>query len=142
MNAQALLVPKMKRALEKSVAIDPNHVPGLIGLVRFYTNAPEIVGGSVEKAQELAKQLEALNPFLGSMELGQIAEHAEEFAAALTHFDAASKLQPNNASAHAAAGRMLAKLGRNEDARVRLQRALELDPKRTSIRQTLDALSP
>jgi tetratricopeptide (TPR) repeat protein len=141
MNAQALLVPKMKRALEKSVAIDPNHVPGLIGLIRYYTNAPEIAGGSIEKAQEIAKRLEALNPFLGAIELGQIAEHAEEFATALSHFDAASKLQPNNAIAHAFAGRMLVKLGRSDDARVRLQRALELDPKRTATRQALDALN-
>jgi Flp pilus assembly protein TadD len=141
MNTQAMFAPKMKRALEQSVTVDPNHVPGL-GLVRYYTNAPEIAGGSLEKARDIAKRLEALNPFLGAVELGQIAEQAEEYAAALTHFDVASKLQPDNASAHAAAGRMLTKLGRTGDARLRLQRALELDPKRASTRQSLDALSP
>ena len=36
------LSSKLKKAFDKSVALDPNHVPGLIGLSRFYTRAPEI----------------------------------------------------------------------------------------------------
>ena len=62
---QATTAPKMKRAFEKSVALDPNHVAGLIGLARYYTNAPEIAGGSLEKAKGFAERGQKLQPFLG-----------------------------------------------------------------------------
>lgn len=138
--AQAMLAPKMKKAFEKSVALDPNHVAALIGLSRYYSNVPEMAGGSLEKAKELAVRVQALNPFLGALELGKIAERGEDFAAALEQFDAASQLQPANAGPHAAAGRMLGKLGRNEEARHRFQRAIDLDPKLDSVRQALESL--
>ncbi len=139
---QAMLAGKMKKAFAKSVELDAQHIPGLIGLARFYANAPEIAGGSLEKAQEFATRVQKLHPFLGALELGTVAERAEDFAAALAHFDAASALQPKSAGAHAAAGRMLAHLGRKAEARTRLQHALELDPQRDSTRQALAALTP
>lgn len=139
---QASLAGKLQKAFAQSVALDANHIPGLIGLARFYGSAPEIAGGSLEKARDYATRVRALHPFLGELELGTVAERAEDFAAALKHFDAASTLQPTSAGAHAAAGRMLVQLGRKDEARPRLQRALDLDPKRDSIRQALAALAP
>lgn len=137
---QAALAPKMRKAFAKSVELDPNHLPGLIGLARYYSNAPEIAGGSLTKAKEYAERIRALQPFTGELELGHIAERAEDLPAALGHFEAASKLQSRSATAQAAAGRMLTKLGRNKEARERLEKALELDPKRDSVRKALAAL--
>jgi Flp pilus assembly protein TadD len=134
------LASKMKKAFERSIALDPNHLSGLIGLARFYRNAPEIAGGSREKAEEFAQRVLKLNPFLGEIELGNIAEQAEDFAGALTHYEAASQLQPKNAGMHTAAGRMLAKLGRKAEARERLQLALKLDPKRQAAQKALAEL--
>ena len=138
---QAVLAGKLKKAFAKSVELDPNHVPGLIGLARFYTNAPEIAGGSLEKAKELAERVKKLAPFYGEFELGTVAERGEEFADAHTHFEAAVKLQPNHGGAHAAAGRMLAKLGRKDEARAELQRALELDAKNEGAKRALAELA-
>lgn len=138
--SQAMLAPKMKRAFEKSVELDPRHLPGLIGLVRFYSHAPEMAGGSVEKARELAGRVKTVNPFLGELELGQIAERNEEFDVALSLFESATKLQPNHAGVHVSAGRMLSRLGRKDEARSRLQRALELDPKREATAKALSDL--
>ncbi|HTZ19729.1 MAG TPA: tetratricopeptide repeat protein [Opitutaceae bacterium] len=134
------LATKLRKAFERSVALDPNHLPGLIGLARFYRNAPEIAGGSPEKAGEYAQRVLKLNPFLGEIELGNIAENADDFAGALTHFEAASQLQPKNAAMHAAAGRMLAKLDRKTEARERLQLALKLDPKHQAAQKALAEL--
>jgi len=134
------LAAKMRKAFERSVALDPNHLTGLIGLARFYGNAPEIAGGSREKAEEYSQRVLKLNPFLGEIELGNIAEKADDFAGALTHFEAASQLQPKNAGMHTAAGRMLAKLGRKAEARERLQLALKLDPQRPAAKKALAEL--
>jgi len=134
------LASKMRKAFERSVALDPNHLAGLIGLARFYSNAPEIAGGSPEKAGEYAQRVLKLNPFLGEIELGNIAEKGADFAGALTHFESASQLQPKNAGTHAAAGRMLAKLGRKAEARERLQFALKLDPQSHAAQKALAEL--
>jgi len=134
------LATKMRKAFERSIALDPNHLPGLIGLARFYSNAPEIAGGSPEKAGEYAQRVLKLNPFLGEIEWGNIAEKAGDFAGALAHFEAASQLQPKNADLHATAGRTLARLGRKTEARERLQLALKLDPKSQAAQKALAEL--
>lgn len=125
---QATTAPKMKRAFEKSIALDPNHVAGLIGLARYYASAPEIAGGSLEKAKEFAERVQKIVPFLGESELGRIAERGEDYAGALAHYEAADKLKPAQAGTVFATGRMLAKLGKKDEARGRYEAALKLNP--------------
>jgi Flp pilus assembly protein TadD len=135
------LASKMRKAFERSIALDPNHLSGLIGLARFYSNAPEIAGGSPEKAAEYAQRVLKLHPFLGEVELGNIAEKTGDFSGALTHFESASRLQPKNAGLHTTAGRMLAKLDRKAEARERLQLALKLDPQSQAAQKALAELA-
>ena len=136
----AVMSGKLKKAFEKSVALDPNHVSGLIGLARYYTNAPEIAGGSLEKAAEFANRVQKLNPFLGAIELGRIAEKGEKFDEALGHFETASRLQPENAGLQYACGFQLAKLGRKDEARARFEAALKLNPEHERSRKALAEL--
>jgi len=138
---QGMRAVKLKKAFARSVELDPNHVPGLIGLARFYAGAPEIAGGSLEKAAEYARRVATLNPYLGALELAQIAERTEDFATALGHYETALRLQPKNAGAHVSAGRMLAKLSRTAEARSRFETALQLDPAREAARKALADLS-
>lgn len=138
---QAVTAPKMKKAFEKSVALDPNHVGGLIGLVRYYSNAPEIAGGSLEKAAEFATRVQKLHPFLGESELGRIAEQGEDFGGALAHYEAADKIKPDHASTTFACGRMLAKLGKKDEAKERFEAALKINPKMESATKALAELS-
>jgi tetratricopeptide (TPR) repeat protein len=136
----AMLSGKMKGAFEKSVALDPNHVAGLIGLARFYSNAPEIAGGSPEKAKEFAGRVHALNPYLGELELARIAERAEDFSGALTRYDAALAIRPETTGVQVSAGRMLAKLGRKDEARTRFEAALKLNPAHEGAKKALAEL--
>jgi Flp pilus assembly protein TadD len=137
---QAMMSGKLKKAFEKSVALDPNHVAGLIGLARFYTNAPEIAGGSFVKAAEFATRVQQLNPFLGELELANIANKDEQYAAALAHYEAAAKLKPDQAGVQLGCGRMLAKLGRKEEARARFEAALKLNPNFGAAKKALAEL--
>ncbi|MBA3848969.1 MAG: hypothetical protein C0502_03110 [Opitutus sp.] len=136
----ALMSGKMKAAFEKSIALDPNHVAGLIGLARFHSNAPEIAGGSPEKAKEFARRVHALNPFLGELELARLAERAEDPEGALAHYDAALALRADAAGAQVSAGKVLAKLGRKDEARARFETALKLRPDFAAAKQALAAL--
>jgi len=125
---QAMTAGKMKKAFEKSVALEPKHVAGLIGMARYYSNAPEIAGGSLEKARTYAERVKAIVPFLGEAEYGNIAEKGEDFGGALAHYESSLKLRPDNAGFLFSAGRMLAKLGRKDEARERFEAALKLSP--------------
>ena len=134
------LSSKLKKAFEKSVELDPNHVPGLIGLSRFYTNAPEIAGGSLVKAAEFATRVQKIEPFLGAIELGNIASKDEKYAEALTHYEAAAHLKPAHAGVQAGCGRVLVKLGRKDEARARFEAALKLNPELETAKKGLAEL--
>ncbi|MBI3885271.1 MAG: hypothetical protein HY302_06025 [Opitutae bacterium] len=140
---QAMTAGKMKKAFEKSVALDPNHVAGLIGLARYYTNAPEIAGGSLAKAKEFAERVQKLQPFLGESELGRIAERGEDYAGALAHYEAADKIKSGQAGTVLACGRMLAKLGQKDETRAKFEAALkinpDLEPAKTALAELLAA---
>lgn len=131
---------RLKKAFEKSIELDPNHVPGLIGLARFYAGAPEIAGGSLQKAAELATRLQRIDPFLGTVELARICEKDEKFADALARYEAAALLKPEHAGMQNACGRMLAKLGRKDEARTRFEAALKLNPELEAAKKGLAEL--
>jgi len=136
----AMMSGKMKKAFEKSIALDPQHINGLIGLTRFYTNAPEIAGGGIEKALEFAARVQKIDPFLGAIELGKVAEKDEKFDVALENYATASKLRPENPGLHYACGAMLAKLGRKDEARARFEAALKLKPEHEASKKALAEL--
>ena len=137
---KAMLASKLRKAFEKSVELDANHISGLIGLTRFYANAPEIAGGSLEKAAGFATRVQQLNPFLGEVELGRVAEKGENYADALTHYEAASKLKPDNAGIQYACGQQLVRLERKDEARARFAAALRLKPEYEAAKNSLAEL--
>ena len=137
---QAMMSGKLRKAFAKAVELDPNNLSGLIGLARFYSSAPEIAGGSIEKAKEFAVRVERLDPFQGAIELGGVAEHDENYPEALEHYEAAAKLKPGQAWAQHQCGRMLAKLGRKDEARARFEAALKLNPSLAAAKEALARL--
>jgi Flp pilus assembly protein TadD len=136
----AMMSGRLKKAFEKSLELDSNNVAGLIGLSRFYTNAPEVAGGSLEKAKELAVRVQKLLPLQGEIELGHIAAKGEDYAEALKHYEAAIAIKSDNAGLHNAAGGMLAKLGRKAEARAQFETALKLKPDFDEVKKELAEL--
>ena len=124
----AMLSGRMRKAFEKSIELDPNHVDGLIGLIRYYSNAPEMAGGSLEKAKEFALRVQKIVPLQGDVELAQIASKAEDYPEALKHYEAALALKPDSVNLLNSSGKILVKLGRKDEARTRFEAALKLKP--------------
>lgn len=46
-----------KESLAKAIELDPSHVDAMVALSQFYAYAPSIVGGDIDKAEELAMQI-------------------------------------------------------------------------------------
>lgn len=137
---QAALSGKLRGAFEKSVALDPDHVDGYVGLARYYTNAPAIAGGSFEKADGFAREVEKRDEFLGKLERGQIAERGEKWTDAVAFYRRAVELQPAHARARFLLGRSLVRAGDKTAARAELQEALKLAPEMKAARDALAAL--
>lgn len=137
---QATMAGKFRKSFAKAVELDANHIGGLVGLARFYSNAPEIAGGSLEKAKELATRVQKIDPLLGAVELGNVAERAEQWTEALGHYETAAKLKPGSAGVQFGCGRVLAKLGRKDEARVRFEAALKINPEHAAAKKGLEGL--
>lgn len=54
---QGMLAPKMKAAWEKAIALDSKNLGARLSLIQFYTQAPSLMGGSMDKAKEMARQI-------------------------------------------------------------------------------------
>jgi tetratricopeptide (TPR) repeat protein len=137
---QGLLAGRMLTAFKRSIELDPNHVPGYLGLARYYENAPAIAGGSLEKAAHYAEEVRKRDVFAGTLELGVIAERQDQPESALKLFDEALLLRPEQAWLYEQTGRVLVKLGRPAEARARFEKALGIEPERESARQALAGL--
>jgi Flp pilus assembly protein TadD len=138
---QAMIAGRMRSAFEKSVALDPNHVPGLIGLSRYFMNSPAIAGGSLEKADEFATKVEKLDPFDGVLSHGLIRERAEKWAEAADFYRQALAMQGQHAWLHTMLGSALARAGQKDEARTAFEAALKLQPDNPQARDGLAALA-
>jgi tetratricopeptide (TPR) repeat protein len=69
---QGFLAPKMKTAWETAIALDSKNINARLSLIEYYTQAPSVMGGSFDKAKEVARQIIKLNPAQGYRAQGNI----------------------------------------------------------------------
>jgi tetratricopeptide (TPR) repeat protein len=85
---QAMLAPKIRKAFERTVALDPTHIHGRIGLINFYLRAPAMMGGSLEKAYAHVRTLIGLNDVEGRLLLARYYEKTDQSTAAEAEYQA------------------------------------------------------
>lgn len=95
---QGLLAPKMKSAWEAAITLDPTSIEPRKSLIEYYTQAPGFMGGSFEKAHEVAKQIKKLNLAEGHLAEGRVYSREEKFAEAEKEFIAMAKANPDYVS--------------------------------------------
>jgi tetratricopeptide (TPR) repeat protein len=139
---RAFLANPMLAAFKKSIALDPEHIPGYVGLSQYYTHAPAIAGGGREPAEHFAHELEKRDPLLGTTELAAIAEHFNDPVQAYALYTKAAAAQPNAAWIQEALGRLSEKLHQPTDAKAHYEKAASLEPTRASVLEALARLAP
>jgi tetratricopeptide (TPR) repeat protein len=95
MLKQGMLAPKMKKAWETAIALDPKNLDARTSLIQYYLQAPGFMGGSIDKAKEVAKQIIALNPAEGHRQLGNVYLSDKKPAEAEKEFLEAVKINPD-----------------------------------------------
>lgn len=91
---QGILAPKMKSAWEKAIALDAKTVSARTSLIQYYIQAPSFMGGSMEKAKDVAQQIIKLNPSAGHRALGNIYLQEKNTAAAENEYLEMIKADP------------------------------------------------
>jgi len=111
---------KGRDAYAEAVRLDPNHVDARVALAQFYSEAPRVVGGSVEKTREQAQALLALpggrGAFQGRMLLARLAAKDKDWAEMSRQYQAAEAAGGEGANPAAAlASHAYALLRQKED---------------------------
>lgn len=128
MFSAAGLAGDSREAYEKAVELDPGHVRARYDLIQFYMMAPGFMGGSEDKAAEMAAALEKTDAAWGHLGRAYIALRGKDNEAAARHYQAALALDPVQPQALNAMISLLIGGERLDEARAVAAKALEHDP--------------
>ena len=90
------LAQEIHQHLLVALANDPRSVAVHDGLMKFYIEAPAVIGGGVDKAQQEAEQIAALDASRGHVAFAVIATHQRRYADAERELRAAVQAAPDD----------------------------------------------
>ena len=93
------LAKRTRAEFEESVRLNPRNADALADLGSFYRQAPGVVGGGIDKAEEIATQLDQVDPARAHQLRGDIAEQQKDLTAAEREFKLAIGAGPHPAFA-------------------------------------------
>lgn len=94
------LAPKVKGAFERAVALDPNNLAAREDLIQYYLQAPGIVGGSKQKAREMAAEIKKRNAYRGGFQLASVCNGDKDFACAEREMLALKQTYPDSSAVY------------------------------------------
>ncbi len=91
------LAKKARNEFERAVQLDPANVPARVDLAEYYTEAPSLMGGGLDKATAQAAAVQNLNPAMAHLILARVANKDKRYADAENEYQAAIKQRGNPA---------------------------------------------
>ena len=91
---QPFLARRIKSEFERAVELDPRSIDARHGLIQFYVQAPGVMGGSMDKAKEQAREIGKINAMRGHLEMANILSRDKKVAEAEQEFLAADQRAP------------------------------------------------
>jgi tetratricopeptide (TPR) repeat protein len=88
---------RVRSEFEQAVSLDPHNAPALSDLGEFYREAPGVVGGGLDKAENIAGQLDRINPARAHQLRAAIAESRNDDATAEHELKLAVETSPHPA---------------------------------------------
>lgn len=121
------LARKGRAALEKAVGLAPDNLAYRHWLAEFYSRAPGIVGGGMDKAYAQAAEIKRRDAYAGTQVLAQLKSHERHYTEAFELWDALLKERPDDYRTLYQIGRTAAASGQQLDrGAAALRRCLEL----------------
>ena len=88
---------RVRGEFERAVQLDQRNAAALSDLGQFYKEAPQVVGGGLDKAERIAAQLDRVDPVLGFELHGRIASARKDYGTAERNFRQAIAVSPHPA---------------------------------------------
>lgn len=119
---------KTVRAFERAVELDPSNLEALSDVFEYYLQAPGIVGGGVDKAENIAGRIAVLNEAEYHKARARLAEKRKDAATAEREFRAALEAAPNEVGRTLDLATFLSSRGRYDESEALFRAAEEKHP--------------
>ena len=86
------MVDDMKQAFERTIILNPKHIPARWALIEIYLQLPGIFGGSESKAIGYSNELMQISPVDGYMSKGRIDEYFKRYTSAEKNYIKANEI--------------------------------------------------
>lgn len=131
-TASPLVAPlnaaKARGFFEKALELNPSNRDALGDLFDYYLNAPGFLGGGLDKAEALARRIEAIDPPEGHFLLSQVAGKRQQRDVVERELRTAVKLAPDQIGHVVALARFLARQARLAESDAVLAQAERIVP--------------
>jgi Flp pilus assembly protein TadD len=118
---------KTRQYFEKAVALDPRNLDALEDLFEYSLQAPGFLGGGLDRANAIARQIAGVNPAEGQWAQARIAEQRKQFGGAEAYFRRAAEMTPQ-VGRRIDLARFLARRGKFQESDQELERAQQAAP--------------
>lgn len=129
----ARMAGKVRTQFETAVRLNPKSVDARSDLADFYIEAPSIVGGGKDKAEEQANEIAKLDAAQGQRVMARIAEQKKDYAAAEKAYRSAIELSGGKAGTWLNLARFYGHQGRMNDMQDAIKHATAPDANRPDL---------
>ena len=119
---------KARQYFEKAIALDPRNLDALEDLFEYNLQAPGFLGGGLDRAEAVARRIEAVSPAEGQWAQARIAEQRKQFSGAEAYFRRAADMTPHQVGRRIDLARFLARQGKFQESDQELDRAQQVAP--------------
>jgi tetratricopeptide (TPR) repeat protein len=119
---------KARAAFEKAVELDGKNIEAINDLFSYYLEAPGFLGGGLNKAADLAKRIQALDPVEYHYAMAQIADKRKDYNAAESHFRRAFEMAPRQVGRIVDLARYLSNHGKAQESDALFAQAEKIAP--------------
>ena len=124
---------KTVRAFERAVELDPSNLEALSDVFEYYLQAPGMVGGGLDKAENIARRFAGLNAAEYHWARARLAEKRKDFETAEREFRAALAADPNEVGRKLDLAAFLSSRGRYGESDALFRAAEDNDPRSPKV---------
>ncbi|MGH9646619.1 MAG: tetratricopeptide repeat protein [Bryobacteraceae bacterium] len=119
---------KAQQYFEQAVELDPNNREAVADLFEYYLEAPSMLGGGIDKAENLAKRIVTLDRPAGYHALAQLERKKKRYDQAEVELRRAADLAPHEVSRLVDLAKFLSDRGRIKESDEKFSEAMRMAP--------------
>lgn len=119
---------KAHQYFEQAVALDPNNREAVANLFEYYLEAPGIMGGGIDKAEDLVKRISKLDAPAGHQAQAELERKRNRYEAAEEQLRRAAELAPRQAGRLIDLAKFLSDRGRLKESDEQFNEAAHISP--------------